>query len=160
MGLTWRQAPDGRAQRVGEAKKPGPEKGLRLKLVSVNVTSLAPVVDLIDALPCDVVAIQECRVGTEYRILPSRAPSEAKPVPWTLHLGTAGEEGRALVGVAVRGYTSRVLVAHHRWVAVQVFGPSCALVVLSASMLLLATPTGGLLLKRPASLRPWGSPSS
>ena len=36
-----------------------------------------------------------------------------------------------LLALAVRGYTSRVIVVHHRWVAVQVFGPSFALVVLS-----------------------------
>ena len=80
-GLPWRKAPDGTARRVGEAINPGPEKGLLLRLASINVTSLAPVVDLIDALPCDVVALQECRVGGEYRFLPSRAPSEVKPVP-------------------------------------------------------------------------------
>ena len=87
-------SPGAKRQMAGSAywrgQKSWPRKGVasfERSLASVNVTSLAPVVDLIDALPCDVAAMQECRVGAEYRFLPSRAPSEVKPVPWTLHLG-------------------------------------------------------------------------
>ena len=127
--LRPRARPDLRAFRWGQASNPGP---LELKIASVNVTSLLGNVDLVDALPVDCVCLQEVRVAPGFVLHPQRAPGDVAPERWTLHTGDPGEDGAALVAVAVRGWPSRLVDKSHRWVTVLVHGPQQSLLITSA----------------------------